>query len=84
MTIPPAPMPDPADQTVAVRRPRAAQRLIPRELPADTGVVISRNVLRSSVTTAQAQTSRERRIAGDLPEWEPLPPGELFVTRPST
>ncbi|WP_167349999.1 zinc ribbon domain-containing protein [Pseudoclavibacter helvolus] len=26
--------------------------------------------------------SRERKMAGDLPAWEPLPPGELNVRRP--
>ncbi|MGW9302282.1 hypothetical protein ACWHA3_15900 [Streptomyces cyaneofuscatus] len=29
-------------------------------------------------------TERMRRIAQDLPAWEPLPPGEMTVRRPGT
>ena len=67
---------------VVVQRGRAAARLRPRpqaDLPPD-GVIVSRNVLGSRSDT-RPQTSRERKIAGDLPAWEPLPPGELVVRR---
>ena len=74
----------PFDQQATVRRPRAAARLLPRVEPVDSGVVVSRNVLHSSAARSAPTTSRERRIAGDLPDWEPLPPGELFVRRPRT
>ena len=70
------------EQELTVRRPRAAARLLPRESAPDPGVVVSRNVLRSNATAAAPTTDRERRIAGELPAWEPLPPGELFVRRP--
>ncbi|MGW5868155.1 hypothetical protein ACWFRJ_39090 [Streptomyces sp. NPDC055239] len=29
-------------------------------------------------------TNRLRRIAEELPDWEPLPPGETFVRRPGS
>jgi hypothetical protein len=29
-------------------------------------------------------TSRVRRMAEGLPSWEPLPPGEILIRRPST
>lgn len=70
------------EQELTVRRPRAAARLLPRDSTPDAGVVVSRNVLRSNATAAAPTTDRERRIAGELPDWEPLPPGELLVRRP--
>ncbi|MEU8261542.1 hypothetical protein AB0C02_13095 [Micromonospora sp. NPDC048999] len=30
----------------------------------------------------QRSTSRVRRIAEGLPDWEPMPPGEMLVRRP--
>lgn len=63
-----------------VRRARSAGRLHQMP-PATSGPIISRNVLMSS-STKEPQTSRERNIAGNLPSWEPLPPGELQVQRP--
>ncbi len=79
---PAAPPAAPADPVV-VRRPSAAGRFLPREVVpvADDGVVVSRNVLGSRAAT-KPQTGRERKIAGGLPDWEPLPPGELLVRRP--
>lgn len=71
------------DQPVVVRRGRASQRMRPRPPLEDTGVVVSRNVL-AARATGKPQTSRERLMAGDLPAWEPLPPGELTVRRPVT
>ena len=67
---------------VIVKRGHASKRLLPKEpeVASDT-VVVQRSVL-SRRSTQKPQTSRERKIAGDLPAWEPLPPGELVVTRP--
>lgn len=70
-----------AEPVVLVRRRPDGPRLLPREIPpAEQGVTLSRNVLGSRAET-KPQTSRERRIAGALPDWEPMPPGELLVRR---
>jgi hypothetical protein len=76
------PVPAEAPPTVVIRRDRAGSRFLPRQAPVpEGGVIVGRNVLASRVTT-KPQTSRERKVAGELPEWEPLPPGELLVRRP--
>ncbi len=73
--------PSPVPQTPpTIRRGRAGERLRPRQQPLPESVVVSRGVL-GSKSSSKPQTTRERRIAGDLPEWEPLPPGELRVHR---
>lgn len=77
----PPPAPD-----LPLRRPSAnTRRFVPRtETPDEqSAVILQRNVLRASVKPPKPQTDRKRVIAGDLPEWDPLPPGELFVKRPS-
>ena len=62
---------------------RRTARMLPRELPVpEEGVTVSRNVL-GSRAAVKPQTTRSRRIAGELPDWEPLPPGELIVRRPA-
>lgn len=66
-------------ETLVIRRGLSATRLVPAAPPAET-TMISRQVL-APRTTRRPETSRERKIAGDLPQWEPLPPGELFVRR---
>ncbi|MFI9239198.1 hypothetical protein [Streptomyces cinnamoneus] len=33
---------------------------------------------------AEQVTSRLRRLVADLPDWEPLPPGEIVVRRPGS
>lgn len=70
---------DATDSTVVIRRGQSAARLLPVQTVAET-TVVSRNVLHARATK-KPETSRERKIAGDLPEWEPLPPGELLVHR---
>lgn len=77
----------PGDDQMALRRPSArGNRFEPR--PVDElaePVVLQRNVLRASSSgSAEQQTSRRHEIAGDLPAWEPLPPGELFLKRPGS
>ncbi|NCD18376.1 MAG: hypothetical protein EOL89_00065 [Actinobacteria bacterium] len=69
--------------TVVVRRPRSSGKFVPRSTPTPDSdeVIIGRNLLTSRNRDGKEQTPRERRIAGDLPAWEPLPPGELFVRR---
>ena len=65
--------------TVVIRRGHSAARLLPAQPVAET-TLVSRNVLHARATK-KPETSRERKIAGDLPDWEPLPPGELHVHR---
>ena len=66
-----------------IRRGRAQSRLLPPVATAedDKQVIIGRSLL-SSHQDRKPQTSRERKIAGSLPDWDPLPPGELLVRRP--
>lgn len=77
----PAAPPVPPAPPVIIRRGLNGPRLLPREAAVpEGGVTVSRNVL-GARATVKTKTSRERKIAGDLPEWEPLPPGELLVRR---
>lgn len=77
----PAPAAEQPGASTIVRRGHAAMRLLPRaEEPASSTVVVHRSVL-ARRSTDKPKTSRERKIAGDLPDWEPLPPGELTVQR---
>lgn len=75
---------DTGGDTPPPRRPSAQSELFqPRPTPnRDADVVLDRKVLRSSAGEANPQTQRRREMVGDLPEWEPLPPGETFLTRP--
>lgn len=68
--------------TVTIRRP-TADRFRPRPVSAasEQDVVVERNLLRSARRDSKPQTSRERLVVGDLPDWEPQPPGELTVRR---
>lgn len=74
---------DAAEPTVVVRRPRSAGKFLPRTQPegGSNDIVIGRSLMTARNRDLKPQTSRERRVAGDLPEWEPIPPGELFVKR---
>ena len=38
---------------------------------------------RQSGSSTERVTSRQRRMAEGLPAWEPLPPGEVLIRRPS-
>ncbi|PPA60730.1 hypothetical protein [Micromonospora chalcea] len=37
---------------------------------------------RQPIAAAKRSTSRARRMVENLPDWEPMPPGELVVRRP--
>ena len=63
-----------APPPIVSRRARASVFVPPK--PQDQGQVISRDVGRK---TAQPKIPRNRKIAGNLPEWDPLPPGEIHV-----
>jgi len=70
------------DVPVIVRRvPRAAGKLLPRPTPPPKDDhVVARGLLQPRA--AAKKVVRQRAIAGDLPSWSPLPPGELTVRRP--
>ena len=38
---------------------------------------------RQTGSSEERVTSRQRRMAEGLPSWEPLPPGEVLIRRPS-
>lgn len=78
-----APTPPAQAAPMTVRRVRSADRFTPRPpAEAENGgeTIVARNIF-GERTSKKPQISRERVIAGDLPEWEPLPPGELQVVR---
>ena len=67
-----------------VQRPGARRR--PRFVPKpkqeeDASFVERRNLLTATASTAKHQITRERKIAGNLPDWDPLPPSEILITR---
>lgn len=88
-----APVPSPSDdegypdgddssQDHPVIRRRTRTMFAPR--PQDQNeveLIVSRGILNAR-QAKKPETSRKRLIAGNLPEWEPLPPGESVVNRP--
>lgn len=73
---------NPADAVVR-RVPRARGKFTGRvpAAPAEDDLV-ARAIL-GARASATSRLSTNRVIAGDLPGWEPLPPGELSVRRPT-
>ncbi len=68
--------PEQAPPPIMIRRARPNVFVPPQ--PQDQGQVISRDVgLQRKVT--KPAISRNRKIAGNLPAWDPLPPGEIHV-----
>lgn len=62
---------------------RRRQRMVPRPPAEDEGPVVNRDVLaNASRSTVKPQTRRNRQLVGSLPGWEPLPPGEVVVSKP--
>lgn len=72
---------------VVVRRTRRAPFSPPTDAEEpETTFTVSRDWgmgLRSSKVRTGTGLTRNRKIAGDLPAWSPLPPGELSVDRSS-
>lgn len=74
---------DAKQPTVITRRLRSEGKMSPRQVVTDEKqVIVSRGVMETR-RDVKAQTSRDRLVAGDLPDWEPMPPGELRVSRTS-
>lgn len=72
----------PALDVSIVRRNRTSPFLPPRVPDEQETPVISRAWSSAQTSgSTKRQLSHERKVAGDLPEWEPLPPGELTVKR---
>lgn len=67
-----------------LRRPSTRTNKFQPRPVAPSDVVLDRNVLRSSVGDVKPQTQRRRELVGDLPDWHPLPPGELDLRRPGS
>lgn len=62
--------------TVLARRPGTARFAPPPSKVAAEPLVKDRLLSR---TTQRHEISRERKIAGSLPHWDPLPPGEVLA-----
>ena len=65
-----------APPPIVIRRARPGVFLPPQ--PVDQGQVISREAGRGP-RGGQPKIPRNRKIAGNLPSWDPLPPGEIHV-----
>ena len=65
-----------------VRRTRRAPFIAPvPNNDAPLGITVSRNWAAAKSGRKNSGISRNRVIAGDLPDWSPLPPGELLIDR---
>ncbi len=80
---PPTERTDDADEPVLRRPSSRTAKFRPRPV-AEPGsdVVLDRNVLRASTGGSKPQTQRRHEMVGDLPDWQPMPPGELALRRP--
>lgn len=73
----------PAESEAPPPTVRRRQRMVPRPPSEDEGVVVNRDFLTSaSRSTVKPQTRRNRQLVGTLPDWEPLPPGEVRISKP--
>lgn len=70
----------PAGVFVLTRKP-VATRFVPSDTPIEELTPISRSLLPQRAKGQRSELSRERNIAGDLPEWSPLPPGEVVAVK---
>lgn len=75
------PSQEPSTAGTLISRTRSSRFLPTDAASIDPAVVVGRGFLRSKVAPQKQQLSRERKIAGDLPAWEPMPPGEIAVRR---
>lgn len=69
-------VPEQAPPPIMIRRARPNVFVPPQ--PQDHGQAISRDLGQQSKIT-QPKIPRNRKIAGNLPAWDPLPPGEIHV-----
>ncbi len=65
---------------IVVRRTRLAPFVPPQPQKGTVSpAIVARDALRRSPRPAGERLSRNRVIAGDLPYWSPMPPGEIPV-----
>jgi hypothetical protein len=64
---------------VILTRPTPTTRFTPSETSLDDLVPIQRGLLAASSADRKADLGRNRSIAGSLPTWSPLPPGEIIA-----
>ncbi|MDO4761607.1 MAG: hypothetical protein Q4A31_06800 [Corynebacterium sp.] len=61
---------------------RRRPRFVERPTDENTPIVNRRDLLTANKThNGKPQISRERQIAGNLPNWEPTPPGGITINR---
>lgn len=73
--------PPAADDGVVIRRTRTSP-FLPPPVREDAAPVISRGWAQAQSSSAgPSKLTKQRKMAGDLPDWEPLPPGEVLVRR---
>lgn len=65
-----------------VRRTQRAPFVPPNPEQAD-GPAVSRLWSLGARSSGRTELPRNRKIAGDLPSWDPTPPGEVLVRRGS-
>lgn len=70
----------PAGVFILTRKP-VATRFVPSETPIEELTPISRSLLPQRAVGTKSELSRERNIAGNLPEWSPMPPGEVLAVK---
>lgn len=73
-----------AKDGLTVRRINTATRarFSPRKSPApDAAAAGTTSIVGAPAPKAERVTDRRRQVAGDLPAWDLLPPGELTVRR---
>lgn len=74
--------PTDTDAPKVVRRNRPTPFNAPAsERAVDVGITVGRNWSTISGPRKPSGLTRNRVVAGDLPDWTPLPPGELRVDR---
>lgn len=74
--------PEPDDNAGAPQIVRRRQRMVSRPSTEGEGPVVNRGILADvSRSASKPQTRRNRQLVGDLPDWDPLPPGEVTVSK---
>lgn len=73
----PAGMAEPPPPPIMLRRARPSVFIAPQ--PANEGQVLARDFSLRRGADKPKELTRNRKIAGNLPVWDPAPPGEIKV-----
>ncbi|MHA0285944.1 hypothetical protein ACXYX3_05765 [Mycobacterium sp. C3-094] len=73
----PVGMPEAPPPPIMLRRARPSVFIAPE--PVDEGQVLAREFSLRRNTDKPKELTRNRKIAGNLPDWDPTPPGEIKV-----